>query len=144
MNNKNERDEELTIQSKAFNAFEDGLLPSDLVKNEICTISEAKEMYERYLEFQDYETPEDLMTAKLLTQIGLLGSRLARVEIKLLNSLLLPKSYQCKGCDHKGVFGVGVVCQRCGKVDVYTPSEINEDILKNIPISGFRPWEKED
>ncbi len=141
--NEEERNEKLSIQSRAFKAFDGGDMPSDLVKNELCTISEAQEMYERYLEFQDYEVPEDRMTAKLLTQIGLIGSRIARLEIKLLNSMLLPKTAECKDCNYKGVYGVGIVCQRCGSVGVYVPPEISEDILKSIPRSGFRPWEEE-
>ncbi len=139
---KNE-EEEISLQSKAFKAFDDGLMPSDLVKKEICTISQAKEMYENYLEFQGYEVAEDRMTAKLLTHIGLLGSRISRIEIKLLNSLLLPKTTKCKECDHSGSYGVGIVCKRCGNVDVYTGSDINEELLKDIPRSGFRPWEED-
>lgn len=144
MNDEEDKTEDLTLQSKAFTAFDEGLMPADLVKEKICTISQAQELYENYLEFQGYEVPEELMMAKLLTQIGLLGSRLARIEIKLLNSMLLPKAIKCQECDHTGAYGIGVVCHRCGQVDVYTPSDMGEEILKNIPITGFRPWEDED
>ncbi|GEM_PF-6741299 len=141
---EDERKKEVTLQSKAFSEFEDGKMPADLVKEGICTISEAQKMYEHYMEFKEYESPEDVMIAKLLTQIGLIGSRLARVEIKLMNSMLLPKTHRCKDCGHEGMYGVGVVCQQCGNVGVHTPSELNVDLLKNVPRSGFRPWEEEE
>ncbi len=137
----NKRDEKIALQSKAFNLFEEGKVPVELVQEGICTKEEAKELFMSYQELLKCEVDKEVFNEKLSTQLGLIGSRLAQIELKIMNSIFLPKSRECKNCDHTGIYGVGVVCQQCGSVEVHVPMEIGENIVENI---GFTPFKDEE
>lgn len=62
---------------------------------------------------------------KLSTQLGLLGSRLSRIELKVMNSRLLPETHMCNKCDTDSVYGVGVLCSNCGKFDIIQEGKKN-------------------
>ncbi len=108
----------LALESKAFDMFEEGDSPKELVKNGFCAAERAEDLYQKYSELGNKDSS---MEAKLATQIGLLGSRLAQLEIKILDSTLLPKTFECPSCSHEGEFGVALVCKRCENVTVHDP-----------------------
>lgn len=122
-------------QSKAFEMFDKGKKPVDLVKDEILTVDEAGLLYNKFVELSKIGTPEDTKNEsveKLSTQLGLLGSRLSRIELKVMNSVLLPKTRVCNKCDSKASYGVGVVCSKCGEIDVVQQEKKPVDIVKGI------------
>lgn len=140
-------EEEQKIEKEAFQKFDKGATPVDIVKEGICSSEEAKQIYRRYLELEDMRVskmgPEDIIE-KLSTQIGLLGSRLARVELQLSESLLLPKTRECGKCGNKTTFSVGVLCHKCGKLDVFDPDEKRKNFLQHANFEGYRPWEEDE
>ncbi len=148
-------DEQLALQSKAFEMFDEGKTPVDLVKGGLCTAEEAGALLEKYTELTEKDLSEqDLkdLHNKLATQIGLLGSRIARIEIQVMNSLMLPKEIECPSCGHEGKYAVGVVCKRCGNVTAQTPQGFPGDALDSVeilssdslPIQGSEKEEKEE
>lgn len=126
---------DLSLQSKAFKMFDEGKDAVDLVKEGYCSAAEAGVLMEKYSDLSEFEEQTEEvkeMHRKISTQVGLLGSRIARLEIKIMNSLLLPKSFECPSCGNKGKYEVGVVCDSCGKVTTYIPEEIKESLSGKI------------
>ncbi|MFW6376089.1 MAG: hypothetical protein ACOCZJ_02900 [Thermoplasmatota archaeon] len=126
---------ELSLQSKAFKMFDEGKDAVDLVKEGYCTAAEAGVLMEKYSDLSEAEDESESvkdMHRKISTQVGLLGSRVARLEVKIMNSLLLPKTFECPSCGNKGKYEVGVVCDSCGKVTTYIPDEIKDSLSGKI------------
>ncbi|MFO7792389.1 MAG: hypothetical protein R6W73_05325 [Candidatus Saliniplasma sp.] len=122
-------------QSKAFEMFDKGKKPVDLVKDEILTVDEAGLLYNKFVELSKIGTPEESekeSVEKLSTQLGLLGSRLSRVELKIMNSVLLPKTRVCNKCDTSASYGIGIVCSNCGDMDIIQKEKKPADIVKGI------------
>ncbi len=137
---------EKKTESEAFKKFDRGKTPIDLVKEGICSTEDAERIYGRYMELADLERSESShedMIDKLSTQIGLLGSRLARVELQYSESLTLPKTRECGKCGNKTTYSVGVLCHKCGELDVFDPDEKRKDYLQHIDFEGYRPWEED-
>lgn len=126
---------ELSLQSKAFKMFDEGKDAVDLVKEGYCTAGEAGVLMEKYSDLSENEDQSEEvkdMHRKISTQVGLLGSRVARLEVKIMNALLLPKTFECPSCGKKGKYEVGVVCDSCGKVTTYIPDEIKDSLSGKI------------
>ncbi|MFP4608174.1 MAG: hypothetical protein ACOCTR_05120 [Candidatus Natronoplasma sp.] len=113
------RVEDLALESKAFDMFKEGKKAKELVSSGFCPADKAEALYEKYSNLEDMErkTIED----KLATQIGLLGSRLAQLEMKVMDSTLLPKTYECPTCGYEGKYAVALVCVRCENVNIHAP-----------------------
>lgn len=142
-----EEDEKQAEETKAFKMFEEGHTPVELVKEGVCTSKEAEQVYKRYKKLESVGKPsysEEEMIDKLSTQVGLLGSRLARIELQLSESIHLSKTRKCGKCDELATYSVGVVCHNCGKLDAYDPEETRKKYLKNVGFEGYRPWEEEE
>ncbi len=126
---------DLSLQSKAFKMFDEGKDGVDLVKEGYCTAAEAGVLMEKYSDLSEAEDESEKikdMHRKISTQVGLLGSRVARLEVKIMNALLLPKTFECPSCGNKGKYEVGVVCDSCGKVTTYIPDEIKDSLSGKI------------
>ncbi|MFO7992464.1 MAG: hypothetical protein R6U61_09300 [Thermoplasmata archaeon] len=141
----------LEKQGEAIKRFEAGKKPSDVVKSGVCDMDEAEFLYQQYKELKRFSegsggdniSPDlENMVEKLSTQIGLLGSRLARIELKIMNSNLLPKTRKCSKCGKEGAYGVGAICTDCGNVDAHLPDDIHQLSIQDVDIKGYRPWEK--
>ncbi len=140
----------LDKQSEVMKQFEAGRKPLDIVKSGVCGIDEAEFLYRQYTELKRFsegvgreKVRPDLenMVEKLSTQTGLLGSRLARVELKILNSYILPKTRKCSKCGKEGPYAVGTICTDCGNVDAHLPDDIHRLSIKDVDLKGYRPWE---
>ncbi|MFW6195826.1 MAG: hypothetical protein ACOC5D_00695 [Thermoplasmatota archaeon] len=126
---------EISLQSKAFKMFDEGKDAVDLVKEGYCTAAEAGVLMEKYSDLSEAEGQSEKikdMHRKISTQVGLLGSRVARLEVKIMNSLLLPKTFECPSCGNKDKYEVGVVCNACGQVTTYIPDEIKDSLSGKI------------
>lgn len=122
-------------QSKAFEMFEEGKKPAELVKEGILTVDSAGLLYNKYIELEKMVKPDgnkNESVEKLSTQLGLLGSRLSRVELKVMNSILLPETRVCGKCGKDSSYGVGVVCSSCKEIDVIQDEKEPVDIVKGI------------
>lgn len=141
---------ELSLQSKAFKMFDEGKDAVDLVKEGYCTAGEAGVLMGKYSDLAEDEDESEKvkdMHRKISTQVGLLGSRVARLEVKIMNALLLPKTFECPSCGKKGKYEVGVVCDSCGKVTTYIPDEIKDSLSGKIVDTSVyvgNPDEEED
>ncbi len=142
-----ERDRIIEMQSKAFKKFEDGNLPVDLVKEGFCTSEEASALFKEYgdtIGTGCMEVQHEKMIEALATQVGILGSRTSRIELTLMNSLLLPKKRKCPSCKEKGDMGVGVLCDECGDVTAYWEKGMDSVLPSNITLEAYRPWDEEE
>ncbi len=138
------RKEIIEIQSRAFRMFEEGRLPVDLVKEGVCTGEEASALFREYADvIEDGLTNirQDQLIEELATQIGLLGSRLARIELQLINAFLLPRRFKCASCGQKGSYGVGIVCEKCGEVNAYSERNPDELLPNSANLEAYRPWD---
>ncbi|MFP4050152.1 MAG: hypothetical protein ACLFVB_00255 [Thermoplasmata archaeon] len=138
---------ELSLQSKAFKMFDEGKDAVDLVKEGYCTAAEAGVLMEKYSDLSGAEDQSEQikdMHRKISTQVGLLGSRVARLEVKIMNSLLLPKTFECPSCGNKGKYEVGVVCNACGQVATYIPDVIKDSLSGKIVDTSVYVGNKED
>lgn len=138
---------ELSLQSKAFKMFDEGKDAVDLVKEGYCTAAEAGVLMEKYSDLSEAEDQSEQikdMHRKISTQVGLLGSRVARLEVKIMNSLLLPKTFECPSCSNKGKYEVGVVCDACGQVTTYIPDEIKDSLSGKIVDTSVYVGKTED
>ncbi len=142
-----DREKVIEIQSKAFNMFDEGKLPIDLVRKGICTSEEASTLFQEYgdtissgcAKIEHEDVIEDLAT-----QVGLLGSRLAKIELQLLNAILLPRKIKCSSCGNKVSFGVGVICSKCGEVNAYSEDDMENILHTGMKLEAYRPWDNED
>ncbi len=142
-----ERKRAIEMQSKAFKKFEEGKLPVDLVKDGFCTSEEASALFKEYGETIGagcMEVQHDKMIEALATQIGILGSRLSRIDLTIMNSLLLPKKRVCPSCKEKGELGVGVLCRKCGDVTAYWEEGMDSVLPASIKLEAYRPWDEEE
>ncbi len=141
-----DREKLIEIQSKAFNMFDEGKLPIDLVKEGVCTSEEAISLFKEYgdtISSGQENIGQADMIEDLATQIGLLGSRVARIELQLLNALLLPKRIKCASCGHQGSYGVGIICGKCGEVNAYREDDMERLLPSTMKLEAYRPWEDE-
>lgn len=122
----------LALESKAFEMFDEGEKAKDLVKAGFCPADRAHELYQKYSELNEEggENIED----KLATQIGLLGSRLSQLEIKIMDSTLLPKNLDCPNCSHEGRYAVALVCTRCENITLHTPDSHPQITSQSKPL----------
>lgn len=138
----------IELESDAFRKFDDGMTPKDLVKEGFCTSEEAIELYKLYCKTVSTVVPlGDMDTYKLndiAEKIDLLGSRIAQLELQLMNSMLLPKKNTCGACGHKGPYGVGIICEKCNEVGAYTQEDMDGVVSSLGDLEPFRPWEDED
>lgn len=142
-----DRETKILLQSEAFKEFESGKLPVDLVKEGFCTSEEASSLFREYGNLIGVGMQcksGDRMIEDLATQIGLLGSRLASIELKLINSIQIPKRRKCPSCKEQSSVGVGVVCRECGEVTPYFEEGMDSLIPSNISIEAYRPWDEEE
>ncbi|MBS3816982.1 MAG: hypothetical protein KGY76_05405 [Candidatus Thermoplasmatota archaeon] len=138
---------ELALESKAFQMFDEGEGPGELVRTGFCSAEKAEMLLQEYSDLKfSKETikKEDDIQDKLATQIGLLGSRLSRLEIKIMNSVLLPKSFECPNCGHEGRYAVALVCKRCENVTPHTPDSMAEITQKGRVLSSFVSEDEEE
>lgn len=122
-------------QSKAFKGFSEGKTPVDLVEEQLLNVDEAGLLYIKYEELSklgETKNDEKKSIEKLSTQLGLLGSRLSRVELKVMNSKLLPKTQKCSKCRSESSYSVGVVCSNCSEIDMLQDEKEPADIVKGI------------
>ena len=141
-----ERLKKSALESKAFEMFEKCKNPNELVKNGFCDLETAEAMYDKYISFGGGETdPEEKEEkSKLATQVGLLGSRLAQLEMKVLNSSLLPETLECPQCGHEGKYAVALVCKRCEKVTLKSLEKYPKDSSVAEPISVVMDSKKDE
>lgn len=122
-------------QSKAFKGFSEGKKPVDLVEEKLLNIDEAGLLYKKYEELSklgETKNNDKKSIEKLSTQLGLLGSRLSRVELKVMNSKLLPKTQKCSKCNTNSSYSVGVVCSNCDEIDMLQDEKKPADIVEGI------------
>ncbi|MGM0404702.1 MAG: hypothetical protein ACQEQM_00995 [Thermoplasmatota archaeon] len=122
-------------QSKAFKGFSEGKNPVDLVEEKLLNVDEAGLLYKKYeelLKLGETKNDEKISIEKLSTQLGLLGSRLSRVELKVMNSKLLPETQKCSKCRSESSYSVGVVCSNCNEIDMLQDEKEPADIVKGI------------
>ena len=134
------------LESKAFEMFEEGGDPEDLVKSGVCSSKKAISLLQEYSDLTDQK--EVLKKAdvqeKLATQIGLLGSRLSRLEIKIMDSALLPKSFECPSCGNEGKYAVALVCRRCEGIASYPIESYPEISHEGKTLRTFVAEERRD
>ncbi|GEM_PF-3042381 len=112
----------LALESKAFRMFEEGEKPEDMVKSGFCEADKAEVLFQKYRSIiSEGKKSKRSMQDKLATQIGLLGSRLSQLEIKIMDSTLLPKTFQCPSCGHEDKYAVALICRRCENVNLHVP-----------------------
>ncbi|MEF8873134.1 MAG: hypothetical protein V5A88_00515 [Candidatus Thermoplasmatota archaeon] len=141
--NMSERLKKMALESKAFEMFEEGEEPKELVKSGFCAADKAETLYQKYSELGK-EEKERSMEDKLATQIGLLGSRLARLEIKIQDSTLLPKTFECPSCGHEGEFAVALVCKRCENVNIHDPNPHPKIMSNSRPLLDHLTTDSEE
>ncbi len=142
-----DREKTIEMQSKAFNKFSEGKVPVDLVKEGFCTSEEASALFREYgdsIGSGCLEILHEKMIEDLATQVGILGSRISRIELTLMNSLLLPKMRKCPSCDEKSEMGIGALCKKCGEVTPYFETGMDSVIPSHIYLEAYRPWDEDE
>ncbi len=134
------------LESKAFEMFAGGKDPEDLVKSGLCSSEKAVMLLQEYSDLTDQKEvlKEDDVQEKLATQIGLLGSRLSQLEIKIMDSLLLPSSFECPSCGHEGRYAIAMICRRCESIASYTLDSYPEISHEGKPLTTFVAEKDED
>ncbi len=133
-----ERLKKIALESEAFDLFEKGKTPKRLVKEGFCDLERAESIYEKFLSFRETkeEDEDEKGYSKLSTQVGLLGSRLAQLEIKIMDSSLLPKTFECKNCGYEDRYAVAMVCKRCENVTLKTLDSMPKNIAQTKILSN--------
>ncbi len=130
---------EQALTSKAFEMFERGNDPEELVKSGLCSSQKAVKLFQEYFELADQKKmlKENNVQERLATQIGLLGSRLAQLEIKIMDSALLPQTFECPSCGHEGRYAVPLICSRCESIASYPLESYPEISHEGKPLRSF-------
>ncbi len=134
------------LESKAFEMFEGGEDPEDMVKSGLCSSEKAISLLQEYSDMTDQKDvlEKDDLQEKLATQIGLLGSRLSQLEIKIMDSALLPNSFECPSCGHNGRYSVALICKRCESIASYPLKSYPEITHEGKPLHNFVAQNEDD
>ncbi len=134
------------LESKAFEMFEGGKDPGELVKSGLCSSEKAVSLLQEYSDLTDQKEvlKEDDVQEKLATQIGLLGSRLSKLEIKIMDSALLPKSFECPSCGQEGRYNIAMICRRCESIASHPVESYPEISQEGNPLTNFVAEENDE